>query len=389
MPSGLTNNVIFLRCKWGSAYHKIFCMKATLVVLNEQDFLQNRIFSDLPVKGIKNYGYMFAALRRQLAAHGIDLATQDIHSPEESRLVISLDVVDFFQTYQRRPNQLLYLVLNEPATYYPELWKKENHAVFDRVFTYDYTLADEKKYIHHYFAIDLDGYSPTPTVTQADFNQRKLLVIMSGMLQLTRPKPNSSSLLYTRYRTLRWFAQHLPDTFDFYSRGIDPATFRSFRGLGVLQGVLPRLVTNWVAEHVATRRRRLVDSINRGPVPPNGKLEVIRNYRFAVCYENTCLPGYISEKLFDCMFAGCVPVYLGEPNIEQFVPPTCYISRAQFASDAELAKFLQRMPYAKYAGYIAAIQQFTAGVEKQKFGSEANAERVSCVLLNDLELQSV
>ena len=87
-------------------------MKATSVVFNEPDFLQNRIFSDLPINGVKNYGYVFAEMRRQLADKSIDLATQDINSPEKSTLVIGLDVVDFFQTYQRKPRQLLYLLLN-------------------------------------------------------------------------------------------------------------------------------------------------------------------------------------------------------------------------------------------------------------------------------------
>ncbi|MEJ7663698.1 MAG: hypothetical protein WKG07_31255 [Hymenobacter sp.] len=164
-------------------------MKATLVVLNEPDFLRNRIFSDLPIKGVKNYGYMFAEIRRQLAAKGIDLATQDINPPDESILVIGLDVVDFFQTYQRKLGQLLYLLLNEPATYYPEVWNKANHTPFDRVFTWDYTLADDKKYIHHYFAIDLDSYSPFEAVTEAEFNHRKLLVLMAGMFQFAPPSP--------------------------------------------------------------------------------------------------------------------------------------------------------------------------------------------------------
>jgi hypothetical protein len=362
-------------------------MKATLVVLNEPDFLQNRIFSDLPINGVKNYGYMFAELRRQLATQNIDLATQDIHSPEDSALVIGLDVVDFFQTYQRHPAQRLYLLLNEPATYYPEVWKKANHAVFDRVFTYDYNLADGEKYIHHYFAIDLDGYPPFQPVTEEEFNRRKLLVLMAGMFQFTPPQLGSGSLLYTRYRTLRWFGEHLSQQFDFYSRGIDPVAYRSFRGLGVLQRVLPRAITDRLASAVAARRRRVVDALNLGPVPPLDKLAVIRSYRFVVCYENTQTPGYISEKLFDCLFAGCIPVYLGEPDIRRFVPAECFIDRRGFASDAELAAFLQKMPYSDYKRYIAAMQQFVEGVERQKFSSEANAKRVADVLLADIKLE--
>jgi hypothetical protein len=364
-------------------------MKATLVVLNEPDFLQNRIFSELPINGVKNYGYMFAELRRQLTVVGIDLSTQDINPPEESALVIGLDEVTFFKTYRRVPGQRLYLLLNEPATYYPEVWKKENHAVFDRVFTYDYTLADGVKYIHHYFAIDLDSYPPFKGVTEAEFNARKLLVLMAGMFQFTKPKEGSNSLLYTRYRTLLWFGKHWHQHFDFFSRGIAPSLYRSFRGLGVLQRVLPRIVTEPIVNIIAARRQRPIEAINRGPVLPNDKLNVIRNYRFAVCYENTRLPGYISEKLFDCLFASCVPVYLGEPNISKFVPAECFIDRSSFATDAALADFLKQMSYSDYMCYIAAMKRFVEGVERQKFGSEANARRVASVLLADLNGQTI
>jgi hypothetical protein len=359
-------------------------VKATLVVLEEPDFLQNGIFSDLPIKGVKNYGYMFAELRRQLAACGVDLATQDIHPPEQSTLVIGLDVVDFFQTYQRRPGQHLYLLLNEPATYYPEVWSKANHAPFDRVFTWDYNLADGEKYIHHYFAIDLDSYLPFEGVTEEEFNRRKLLVLMAGMFQFAPPKQGSRSLLYIRYQTLRWFGEYLPQQFDFYSRGIDPEAYRSFRGLGVLQRVLPRFIAGKIGNVVAARRRRIVQALNRGPVPPLEKLAVIRSYRFVVCYENTSTPGYVSEKLFDCLFAGCVPIYLGEPNIQQFIPKECYIDRKEFATDAELAGFLKQMPYERYSKYIESMRQFAQSVERQKFSSEANAQRVTDVLLADL-----
>jgi hypothetical protein len=135
---------------------------------------------------------------------------------------------------------------------------------------------------------------------------------------------------------------------------------------------------------VATRRQRVVQALNKGPVPPLDKLAVIRSYRFVVCYENTSTPGYISEKLFDCLFAGCVPVYLGEPNIRQVIPEGCFIDRKAFATDAELADFLTQMPYKRYSEYIESMRQFAQGIERQKFGSEANAQRVTEVLLDDL-----
>ena len=360
--------------------------KATLYVLHEADFpdfIANRIFSDLPISGVKNYGYMFASMRRQLAAEGIDLSTQDINPPEDSELIIAVDQVDFFQTFQRQPGQRIYLMLNEPATYFPQVWDKSNHAPFDRIFTYDYTLADGEKYIHHYFAIDLNEYPPFPKITESVFRKRKLIVLMAGMFQFIKPPASSHSLLYQRYQTLKWFGKHMPFQFDFFSRTIG-GNSHSFWGLGVLQRLLPQIITQRLSTLVSNHRLQTLEALNLGAVPPLEKLAVIGAYRFVICYENTKLSGYISEKIFDCLFAGCVPVYLGEPNIQQFIPNTCFIDRRQFASDAALAKFLMEMSYGDYARYIAAMHSFIVGVERHKFGSDENAQRVTKVIISDM-----
>ncbi|MBO0357369.1 hypothetical protein J0X19_05385 [Hymenobacter sp. BT186] len=360
-------------------------MKATFFVLNEPDFLQNRIFSGESINGVKNYGFLFTDLRTILAGRGIDLATQDIHPPAEADLIIALDQTVALQQIKRKPTAKVYLLLNEPDTYYPENWAKENHAIFDRVFTYDYTLADEKKYMHHYFAIDLDGTPAFQPVSEAEFNERRLCVLMAGMFQPTKPTGDSTSLLYERYQTVKWFARHHPQEFSLYSRGINPRLLQSFRGLGVLQRVLPAPIVKKVTNSVVERRQTIFKAVSRGPVGPNDKIKTFRNYRFAICYENTKLAGYISEKIFDCFGAGCVPIYLGEPEIERFIPKECFIDRRKFQSYEELYKFIKTMPYSQYQGYMQAIADFTKGVEQEKFGSEANAQRIAHVIMQDLQ----
>lgn len=50
------------------------------------------------------------------------------------------------------------------------------------------------------------------------------------------------------------------------------------------------------------------------------KLKFLRHYRFNLCPENSNYPGYCTEKIFEAIAAGCVPLYWGsdnkpEPNI--------------------------------------------------------------------------
>jgi hypothetical protein len=52
------------------------------------------------------------------------------------------------------------------------------------------------------------------------------------------------------------------------------------------------------------------------------KLDVLRRYRFVLAFENAIDRDYVTEKWFDALVAGCVPVYLGAPNIADFAPAT-------------------------------------------------------------------
>ena len=46
----------------------------------------------------------------------------------------------------------------------------------------------------------------------------------------------------------------------------------------------------------------------------DNKLEYLRNYRFNLCPENSDYPGYCTEKIFEAISSGCVPIYCGSNN---------------------------------------------------------------------------
>jgi Glycosyltransferase family 10 (fucosyltransferase) C-term len=45
------------------------------------------------------------------------------------------------------------------------------------------------------------------------------------------------------------------------------------------------------------------------------KRAVFAGYKFCIAMENSSTRDYVSEKLFDALDAGCVPIYMGAPNI--------------------------------------------------------------------------
>lgn len=53
--------------------------------------------------------------------------------------------------------------------------------------------------------------------------------------------------------------------------------------------------------------------MNNAREPGGGrqKTKLLRSYRFSLAFENSETPDYITEKFFDALMAGAVPVYLG------------------------------------------------------------------------------
>ena len=64
----------------------------------------------------------------------------------------------------------------------------------------------------------------------------------------------------------------------------------------------------------------------------------------------------MTEKFYEALIAGSVPVVLGAPNVGDFAPADrCYVDAADFAGPADLARFLVALAgdEARYAGYLA------------------------------------
>lgn len=82
------------------------------------------------------------------------------------------------------------------------------------------------------------------------------------------------------------------------------------------------------------------------PGPDRGnatKIETLRRYPFAIAFENAIEPDYVTEKIFDALLAGAIPVYLGAPNVAEFVPEGCYIDAATFGGGRALGAHLNSL----------------------------------------------
>ena len=72
--------------------------------------------------------------------------------------------------------------------------------------------------------------------------------------------------------------------------------------------------------------------------------EVLARYKFALAFENVIERDYVSDKFYDPLLAGTVPVYLGAPNIDELAPGDhCHIDVRDFDGPDALADHLNRL----------------------------------------------
>lgn len=74
------------------------------------------------------------------------------------------------------------------------------------------------------------------------------------------------------------------------------------------------------------------------------KFEVLQNYEFCLCFENMRMDGYITEKLFDCLYAGTIPLYLGAPDVLDYIPAGIFADCRKYSTWHEMWEDIASMP---------------------------------------------
>ena len=303
-------------------------------------------------------------LQERLAEHGVSVDTGDYLVGADRRsmsrgganIYVSYGIHDAYQSLLGRDDVLLtafYLfevVVVDPAMYRatPELARH-----FRTI--YSWTSSDQLRP----FVPDVPAVKPFripmpfDTVLEPHWSRTDRHGII--LVNSNKRAALSDGELYTeRLRALKHFSAN--GSIDLWGRLWE-------NGLGDLE-----------AEFGEAVRRSL-----RGPV--DDKYEAMSRYRFAICYENMVLDGWITEKLFDCLYAGVVPIYLGAPDIDDAVNPDCYIDARRFASYDEMQRYLDALSPAEYDRFRAAGRDYIASEQFRQFSPDAFADR----FIDDIE----
>ncbi len=125
----------------------------------------------------------------------------------------------------------------------------------------------------------------------------------------------------------------------------------------------------------------------RGEIPALEKLQVLEQYKYCLCFENCSFPGYITEKIFDCLVSGTIPVYLGAPDVSDAIPAGTFIDFRDFTGYPELDAFLRGITTAEADGYRQAARTFLASADARKFTEEHIVTEMTRMLLDSFEDQ--
>jgi len=92
-----------------------------------------------------------------------------------------------------------------------------------------------------------------------------------------------------------------------------------------------------------------------GKDPFQLKLEDYANYHFALCFENTWAPYYVTEKIWHAIISGCLPIYFAGPQhtIYQDFPRNSFIDYFDFKDPVELFEYVDSITEVEFNSRMA------------------------------------
>ncbi|MBE9146849.1 tetratricopeptide repeat protein [Planktothrix mougeotii] len=82
----------------------------------------------------------------------------------------------------------------------------------------------------------------------------------------------------------------------------------------------------------------------------NRKFEILQDYHFNLCFENTIASHYCTEKIWDAIIGGCLPIYYGGQNstIYEDFPQNSFLDYCEFNHPQELFQYIEKMTFSEY-----------------------------------------
>lgn len=300
----------------------------------------NQIFNVNHPANIDNWLMPFIKLKESLSHRGYNLETIDVANQPVCLLSFSKHYKENFE------NQFFFLTENEYIIKYDINFLNKKYK---KIFTWDDRLVDGNRYIKYnypqfYNKIKFNDFS----------NRSTLLTLISNNKFLNHNAKNDMYL--ERYKVIQYYEKKMGD-FKLFGSGWNKPLRRNRLYSRLSEKILPNFCEVKLKNYQGVVKSKLI---------------TYADSKFSLCLENVSgIPGYITEKIFDSMFVGCVPVYCGASNVQQYIPNNCWIDYNRFDSPAELHYFLSNMSKSDYDEYHFNINSFLSNWQFNQFSTES------------------
>ncbi len=115
--------------------------------------------------------------------------------------------------------------------------------------------------------------------------------------------------------------------------------------------------------------------------PVGSKLDILKKYNFCLCIENQAINGYITEKIFDAFFSGSIPIYLGAPDINEYIPSNLFINIKDYHDVNHAIDYCLKMPQKDLVEYRKRIRQYLQSNHYKQY--ETSLENIILGLHNE------
>lgn len=304
---------------------------------NGNAYLSNLAFDIQKNKGAE--ASIFVTLKNYLKERNININTYDIVTKKAPYKYVYFDIPypwNFGAWKRILSNKKKNILLcNEPPIVIPFNYMKVFHIFFEKVYTWYDNMVDNKKY----FKIQWPKSSSGIEIAPKKFKDKKFLVLISGNKLPFYPFELISRFgkeLYSeRIKSIEFFDKKIPDRFFLYGRGWNKPKKHNVK----------ELIFGF--KKYATYKGEVDD-----------KIRLLSTFKFSLCFENvTNVNGYVTEKIFDCLKAKCVPIYWGASDIEKYIPQNCFIDFRDFSDYDKLLNYLTLIDEKTYNTYIDNIQK--------------------------------
>ncbi|NOS97700.1 MAG: hypothetical protein HOP25_04430 [Methylotenera sp.] len=277
-------------------------------------------------------------------------------------------IFELHQDVQVNTNaEINYLLMFETEFVKTENGNVDELSKYRKIFTWNDCLVDGDRFIKINFPNPIHAYS-----TDGFENRTHFCCLIAGNKTLNTK--DERNLYPERVNAIRWFEQYAPQDFNLYGADWDVPVMHS----GLIGKIERRF---WRALGRIAKLQPFPSYLGKVA----HKRDVLTKTRFSICYENVRdLPGYITEKIFDCFFSGCVPVYWGASNITDYIPADCFVDRRQFKDTEAVYHFLKSMTEDAFNGYQRRIAEFLQSEAVYPFSSEFFAETIVNTIVQDL-----